>query len=79
MSELEIGSFLLTPFNSPFLNKLERGNQSNKRTFASPLSFSKRGEGGELREGCGGRRSRHCLVAVVKKINTMIIEFNNGK
>jgi len=32
---------VLTPFNSSSLNELERRNQSNKRTFASPFSFEK--------------------------------------
>jgi hypothetical protein len=37
--------FLLTPFYSPSLNELERGNNS-KKLFVSPLSFSKeRGRG----------------------------------
>jgi len=48
--------FLLTPFNSPSLNELERGNNWKRIYSYRPSLLKKRGEGGELREGCGGRR-----------------------
>jgi len=44
------------PFYSPFLNELEGGNNSKKIYSHHPSLFQKRGDGGELREGCGGRR-----------------------
>jgi len=33
----------------------------------------------KLREGCEGRRSRHCLVAIFEEINTMRIVLNDEK
>jgi hypothetical protein len=36
-------------------------------SISSPLSFEKERGRGELREGCGGRRSRYCLVANYNK------------
>jgi len=56
-------------------------NRVNPVKFAKQLfnRVNSHHEVGGMCEGCGGRRSRHCLVAVVKKINTMIVEFNNGK
>ena len=47
---------LLTPFNSLSLNELERGNNGIKQLSHRPSLFQKRGDEGELREGCGGRR-----------------------
>jgi hypothetical protein len=47
---------LLTPFYSPSLIELERGNNWKRIYSYRPSLFQKRGEGGELREGCGGRR-----------------------
>jgi hypothetical protein len=44
------------PFYSPSLIELERGNNWKRSTHIAPLFFKKRGVGGELREGCGGRR-----------------------
>jgi len=48
--------FLLTPFIPPSLNELERGDNWIKQFSHRPSLFQKRGDGGELREGCGGRR-----------------------
>jgi hypothetical protein len=43
--------------------------------ISSPLSFEKERGWGELREGCGGCGERsepqHCLVAIVRRINTL--------
>jgi len=39
---------LLTPFISPSLNELERGNNSKKNYPYRPSLLKKRGDGGEL-------------------------------
>jgi len=57
-----LGVFHSPSFIPPLYVKLDRANNSKKNYPHRPSLFQKRGDGGELREGCGGRRSRHCLA-----------------
>jgi hypothetical protein len=77
IKKLKIASiFFYSPsFYSPSLNELERGTIVSRIIHISPLFFKREGKGVSCvrdAEGCGERSEpQHCLVAIVRRINTM--------
>jgi len=67
------GVFHSPPFIPLLYVKLERGNNSKRNYPHRPSLFQKRGDGGELREGCGGehrgikegRWRIYCRIAIL--------------